>query len=220
VIRRVLPAVAVLLALSTALVFAAALSPKPQGAEAAFVSGIQKDLNARFPTEADAERAGYFRYTNEDDTGAISYANLHWHSIDPQHPSQLWYSTSGKLLGADFSVPTSVSPKPPSLWGVNPRRWLHFDEHVHYVIAQPNGKMLYGATSYKKFIAAGGNPQDPQPATLVKMGIAKNAASVKHFFVFPSIWDLIVWVMPNPSGAFADKNPLVKVTKAAAPASM
>jgi hypothetical protein len=26
----------------------------------------------------------------------------------------------------------------------------------------------------------------------------------------PSIWDLIVWVNPNPNGAFADKNPLVK----------
>jgi hypothetical protein len=26
----------------------------------------------------------------------------------------------------------------------------------------------------------------------------------------PSIWDLIVWVKPNPSGAFAEKNPLVK----------
>src|SRR5690242_12447843 len=42
------------------------LSPKPVGAEIAFVSGIQKDLQARFPTPADAEKAGYFRYTNED----------------------------------------------------------------------------------------------------------------------------------------------------------
>ncbi len=41
------------------------------------------------------------------------------------------------------------------------------------------------------------------------MGIAKNVASVKRVFLFPSLWDLIVWVKPNPNGAFADKNPLV-----------
>jgi hypothetical protein len=67
-------------------------STKPQGAEIAFVSGIQRDLTARFPTPADAITAGYFRYGNEDSTGAISYANLQWQSSDPKHPSQLWYS--------------------------------------------------------------------------------------------------------------------------------
>ena len=63
--------------------------------------------------------------------------------------------------------------------------------------------------SAKKFAAAGGNVDDPQADTLVKMGIAKNVGDVKHVFLFPSIWDLIVWVKPNPNGAFADKNPLV-----------
>jgi hypothetical protein len=41
------------------------------------------------------------------------------------------------------------------------------------------------------------------------MGIAKSVAQVKRVFLFPSIWDLIVWIKPNPNGAFADKNPLV-----------
>ena len=39
------------------------------------------------------------------------------------------------------------------------------------------------------------------------MGKAKDVADVTHVFVFPSIWDLIVWIKPNPNGAFADKNP-------------
>jgi hypothetical protein len=184
--------------------------PQPQGPEVAFVAGISKDLNARFPTPADAIKAGYFRYTNEDDTGAISYANLQWQSGDPEHPSQLWYSVSGKLLGADFSVLQSNSPKPPQLWGVNPQRWVDFHAHVHYVLADASGKETYGAVHVKDFVAAGGDPNNPSADTLVKMGKAKDAASVKHVFLFPHIWDLIVWVTPNPDGAFADKNPLIK----------
>jgi hypothetical protein len=185
------------------------LPPQPQGSEVAFVQGIQKDLTARFATPKDAEAAGYFRYTNEDNTGAISYANLQWQSADPQHPSQLWYDVNGNLLGADFSVLKSGSPQPPNLWGVQPGRWVSFGQHIHYILAGPNNTETYGATSTKKFAAAGGDPNDPKAATLVKMGVATSADAVKRVFLFPGIWDLIVWVKPNPSGAFAEKNPLV-----------
>ncbi|HEY2474072.1 MAG TPA: hypothetical protein VGI19_04650 [Candidatus Cybelea sp.] len=188
---------------------AASLPPAPQGTEVAFVQEIQKDLMARFPTPADAIKAGYFRYGNEDEDGAISYANLQWQSSDPKHPSQLWYDVHGNLLGADFSRLQSSSPEKPTLWGVNYRRWVSFREHVHYILIGPNGNEVYGATSAEKFAAAHGNVDNPQAATLVKMGIAKNAADVKKVFLFPSIWDLIVWVKPNPLGAFADKNPNV-----------
>ena len=126
-----------------------------------------------------------------------------------KQPSQLWYDVHGNLLGADFSVLQSGSPAPPSIWGVDYQRWVSFREHVHYILAGPNGTEIYGATSDKKFVAAGGNVDDPQAATLVKMGIAKSTAEVKRVFLFPSIWDLIVWIKPNPNGAFADKNPLV-----------
>ncbi|MBV8067697.1 MAG: hypothetical protein JO113_06950 [Candidatus Eremiobacteraeota bacterium] len=187
----------------------ATLPPTPQGTEVAFVASIQKDLMARFPTAADAVKAGYFRYTNEDSTGAISYANLHWQSGSPQEPSQLWYDVNGNLLGADFSVLQSTSPAPPKLWGVDYRRWVSFREHVHYILVGPNGTEIYGATRAKKFAAAGGNVDDPQAATLVKMGKAKSVAEVKRVFLFPSLWDLIVWVKTNPNGAFAEKNPLV-----------
>jgi hypothetical protein len=187
----------------------ATLSPTPQGSEVAFVKSIQKDLMARFPTSADAVKAGYFRYGNEDEDGAISYVNLQWQSGNPQQPSQLWYDAHGNLLGADFSVLQSSSPQPPAIWGVNYHRWVSFREHVHYILAGPNGTEVYGATSAKKFSSAGGNVDDPQAGTLVKMGIAKNASDVKRVFLFPSLWDLIVWIKPNPNGAFADKNPLV-----------
>jgi hypothetical protein len=206
----------VLIRLTCALVLLAAtpaptatLTPIPQGTEVQFVQSIQKDLNARFPTPADAVRGGYFRYTNEDEDGAISYANLHWQSGNPTEPSQLWYDVRGHLLGADFSVLQSGSPEPPAVWGVSFHRWVSFREHIHYVLAGPNGTEVYGATSVKKFLAAGGNVDDPQPATVVKMGKASSLAAVKRVFLFPSIWDLIVWVKPNPLGAFADKNPLV-----------
>ncbi|MHB8145912.1 MAG: hypothetical protein ACYDGM_01460 [Vulcanimicrobiaceae bacterium] len=211
-----------------ALVFAAcsavsaaqSLSPKPQGAEIAFVHSVQKDLMARFPKALDAEQAGYFRFTNEDNTGSISYVNLHWQSADAQHPSQLWYDVHGNLLGADYSVLQSTSPKRPKLWGINPARWLRIDEHLHYVLAGPAKNSDYHGMGTKKFLAAGGSLADPSPATLVKMGLIKNTGQIAHFFVFPSIWDLQIWVKPNPNGAFAMMNPLVKPSKNAGHDSM
>jgi hypothetical protein len=90
---------------------------------------------------------------------------------------------------------------------VNYRRWVSFREHIHWILAGPNGMDVYGATSVKKWAKAGGDVDNPQAITVVKMDKAANVAAVKRVFLFPSIWDLIVWVKPNPNGAFADKNP-------------
>jgi hypothetical protein len=187
---------------------AGALSPS----EKAFVVAIQSDLMGRFATAADAERAGYFRYTNEDNTGAISYANLKWASTDPKHPSQLWYDKNGQLLGADFSVLTTTSPKRPVLWGVDPGRWYEFDGHIHWVGRDPaTGKLTYDHYALNPaFVKAGGDLSHPTAATLVAIKKVPNAKDVATVFEFPGIWDLIVWVKPNPSGAFAEKNPTVK----------
>ncbi len=184
----------------------------PSQSEAAFVAAIQRDLMARFPTAADAERAGYIRYTNEDNTGAISYANLQWQSADPKHPSQLWYDKNGALLGADFSVLTSGSPARPSLWGVDPGRWYEFDGHIHWVAIDPStGEKTYDHyVMDQAFVKAGGDLNHPTAATLVAMKKVPDAKDVVTIFHFPSIWDLIVWVKPNPDGAFAEKNPNVK----------
>jgi len=183
----------------------------PQNAaETAFVHSIQADLTKRFQTARDAEKAGYVRYTNEDDTGAISYANQQWQSTDVRHPSQLWYDVRGKLLGADFSVLKHGNPRP-HRWGVNPGRWYEFDGHVHYVVRDARTEKL----TYDKyvmdpqFVAAGGDARHPSAQTLVKMHKVARANGVATIFDFPSLYDLIVWVKPNPKGAFAEKNPLV-----------
>jgi hypothetical protein len=185
---------------------------QPSSSEAAFVAAIQRDLMARFPTAADAERAGYVRYTNEDETGAISYANLHWQSADPKQPSQLWYDKNGVLLGADFSVLTNESAGRPSLWGVDPGRWYEFDGHIHWVAIDPStGKRTYDHyVMDPAFVKAGGDVNHPSAATLVAMKKVPDAKDVVTIFQFPSVWDLIVWVKPNPNGAFAEKNPNVK----------
>jgi hypothetical protein len=182
-------------------------SGMPKATEMPFLQAISADLEARFPTAADAEKAGYLRYTDEDDTGAISYANRVWTSVDEKHPSQLWYDAKGRLLGADFSVPYADAP--PHLFGVDPSRWSRFGRHEHYGLAGPKGETIFGATSAKKLAAAGGDPAKPTPENLVALGIAKKPGDVRFVFEFPTIWDLSVWVIPNPSGAFADKNPAV-----------
>jgi hypothetical protein len=180
--------------------------------EKSFVSSISRDLMARYPTAADAEKAGYIRYTSEDETGAISYANLQWQSNDIRHPSQLWYDKNGLLLGADYSVLLTNSPARPRLWGINPGRWVEFDGHIHWIAKNPkSSELTYDQwMPDKKFSAAGGDPEHPAAATLVAMKKVTAADQVVTVFHFPSIWDLIVWVKPNPNGAFADKNPLVK----------
>jgi hypothetical protein len=194
---------------------AAKLSDKPTAAERPFVDGIAHDLEQRFATAADAEKAGYIRYTEEDNTGAISYANREWTSTDPKHPSQLWYDVHGHLLGADFSVLQKDSPEAPKLWGVEPGRWIKIGTHVHYGIAAPGGGIAYGSVGAKKFVAAGGDLSEPKPADLVKLGVVKDAKDVRFLFTVPANWDLIVWVVPNPLGAWAEMNPNVKPSRGA-----
>jgi hypothetical protein len=211
-----IPLLALLLALAIPAGALADQSPTYRGktntAENAFVTDISAYLMATYPTAADAEKAGYVRYTGEDDTGAISYANRQWQSSDSHHPSQLWYDKNGKLLGADYSVLFSGNPARPQLWGINPGRWYEFDGHVHWVARDPStGAPKYDQWAWDKaFVEAGGNPEQPAAVTLVAMKKVGSADQVVTIFHFPAVWDLIVWVTPNPSGAFAYKNPLVK----------
>lgn len=189
------------------------ISAKPNDSEAAFVAKITADLTARFPTPDAARKAGYMRYTDEDDTGAISYANLHWTSADPQHPSQLWFDAKDRLIGADYSVPMTDEKPPADLFGLRPDRWHQFHAHVHYGIDGPTGT-TYGGAGAKKLAASGGTIANPTAETLVAAGIAKKTSDVRFVFAFPAIWDASVWLVPNPDGAFAEKNPDVKPAKA------
>jgi len=171
--------------------------------EAQFVSSVKADLSARFPHASDAEKAGYIRYTAPDDTGAISYANPQWWTSDPKHPSQLWYDTSGNLMGADFSVPRPNGEPRPQVWGINPGRWYEFNGHVHYVVKTPDGKMLYDQWIWNAdFVNAGGSLSHPSAKTVADIGKVPSADYVQTIFEFPTLWDLIVWLTPHAAGPF------------------
>lgn len=204
------------------------LPPQPTAAEAPFVAKLQQTIAPRFSTIAAAEKAGYFAYTPEDETGAISYVNLKiWNGLELELPNQLWYDVKGRLLGVDYTVLESQSAKPPStLFGytIEAGRWLRRGAHVHWGFVRPDGTMKFGALTVQKFRDAGGTPSEMQPdlpankAALVKAGIEglQLPEQVKFVFLHPTMWDLVVWVLPNPDGAWADANPNVTPSRAAA----
>lgn len=192
-------------------------APAPSAAESAFLAKIMRDLPQRYPTPQAAIKAGYVRFTNEDETGAISYANTKaWNTTDPDVPAQLWYDVKGRLIGADYSVrrdaDATPAPKPerPSILGMDPKRTITIGAHVHYVTCdKATGKCMYGKAVGAKKYAAIGDVEHPTAEGLVKAGAVKDAASVTAVFLFPAIYDVSVWVVPNPLGQFADKNPNV-----------
>jgi hypothetical protein len=199
----------------------AKMSPLPTAGEQPFIAKIQREIPARFATIASAQKAGFFQYTGEDKTGAISYVNLSvWNSIDLNVPNQLWYDAKGRLLGVDYTVLMSQSPNPPTtLFGftIDPSRWTRRAAHMHWGFTMPDGSLKLGAMPVQKFTDAGGNPSENVPdiaankAALVKTGIPglTSPDQVKFVFLHPAMWDLIAWVLPNPDGAWADANPNV-----------
>jgi len=198
-----------------------ALPPQPTAAERPFVAKLQQDIPARFSTVAAAAKAGYFQYTPEDKTGAISYVNLKvWNSIDLDVPNQLWYDVNGRLLGVDYTILQSQSPNPPATlfgYAIDPSRWTHRGPHMHFGFTLPDGTLKLGAMPVAKFTDAGGVPNESDgaipanKAALVKTGIPglTSPDQVKFVFLHPAMWDLVVWVLPNPDGAWADANPNV-----------
>jgi len=198
---------------SAALAAPATPAPAPSAAESAFLAKIMADLPRLYPTPSAAGAAGYVRYSNEDRTGAISYVNTkYWDTTDPDHPAQLWYDVNGRLLGADFSVPRAESAAgPPNRFGIAPSRWITIGAHVHYVLRDANGMMTYGkAIGAQRYAAAnGGSFASPTAAGLAAAGAVPNASAVSYVFLYPAIYDVSVWVVPNPLGQFADANPTV-----------
>jgi hypothetical protein len=190
-------------------------SPPLLASENAFVNSVTSDLQARFPTTAAAAAAGYFRYTNEDRTGAISWVNTSYWTSDPKHPGQLWYDVNGRLIGADFTVPKTDTP--PTLWGVSSTRWLTQEQHVHYGVKQPDGSVKYGGYGAISAAKIGADLAKPTPDDLVKLGKAQSSSQVGFVFPFPAIWDLQVWLVPNPLGPFAEHNPNVKPSNIGSP---
>lgn len=190
--------------------------PPPQApltpTEQSFYEQASAIVRRLYPTPASAERVGYFQYTNEDRTGAISYENvLYFDTPDMAHPQQLWYDVNGRLIGGDWSQKASSAPNGPTLFGLQRSRFHHIPLHVHFGLRQPDGSIRYGlyvtAADYRAQV---GDPLDANPEGLVKMGKATSPDQVA--FVFPLLenYDAQMWVIPNPAGQFADANPNVK----------
>lgn len=187
--------------------YAAPLTP----AEQTFYERASAALQRLYSTPAAAERAGWFRYNNEDRTGAISYVNTGYATTtDMEHPYQLWYDANGRLIGADFSQPLASFPEP-TLFGLQKLRFRRVALHVHFVTKQPDGTMRYGlAVSAADFRAAGLDPLKPTADDLVKLGKVPSAGIVAHVFPIVENWDAQMWLIPNPAGQFVDANPNVR----------
>jgi len=185
-------------------------SDTPTAAEQPFVTRATTELQHMYGTTAQARAAGYFRYTNEDRTGAISWMNTKYWTSDETHPSQLWYDVKGRLIGVDYGAPWTDAKHPPAKWGILPSRWFEFEHHVHYGLKQPDGSMKYGGMEDSAVTKVGGNPAAPTAADIVKAGKAKSASQVAYVFPFQHVWDLEFWLIPNPKGVFAEANPDVK----------
>jgi len=181
--------------------------------ENAFVNALTSDLQKRFATTSAAAAAGYFRYNNEDKTGAISWVNTSYWKSDPQHPGQLWYDVKGRLIGCDLTLPKADSAVAPTLWGVSATRWGTIGQHVHFGVNQPNGSVMYGGYGSKTAAKFGVSLDNPTAADVVKIGKAKAISDVAFVFQYPAIWDLQVWLVPNPNGPFAEHNPNVIPSK-------
>ena len=187
------------------------IAGKPDAEEAAFVRSIQADLGQRFPTAVSAERAGYLRYTNEDDTGSISYgepsvAVARRASPEPALVRRARSAARRRLLRfedqRDAAAPVGNSTGP--LERIRRARALRRDR------SRDRRASIRQVTSCRRHSSKRAAIFERRPAaTLVKLGLVKRTRDVSTIFLFPTIWDLIVWVKPNPSGAFADKNPLV-----------
>ena len=104
--------------------------------------------------------------------------------------------------------------------------WLSSLDYLHHAASlnlsqatpNPDGSLTYSrAVGAKKYAAAGLDPQHPTAAGLVKVGAVDSPERVATVFLFPHIWDVTIWVLPNPDGPFADKNPNVKPSQSPRP---
>jgi hypothetical protein len=203
------------LALVAALAFAAtdaaiaASSPALTSSEKAFVAKTSSALTAKYPSEATAKSAGFtplFDTIGSDNT--YDWTNMSFTGVTPDHPNFLWYDRRGHLAGADWEFPTTAHAPPPQLaaFPVRSARWVEIPEHVHYAYTI-NGKTKYGVAKATAELRTG-----TITATMLRANGAKlpKDATLLWAMYHPAVWDLAMWIVPNPNGPFADKNPNVK----------
>ena len=173
-------------------------APAPSAAEAAFLAKIMRDLPARYPTRSRAIAAGYVRFTNEDDTGAISYVNVKaWNTIDPDVPAQLWYDVEGasdrRRLQRAARSPTRPPPGPRRSSASIPYAFTLGGAHIHYVhLRQGIGQMhVRQGVGRRRSTLSVGDVEHPTADGLVKPASSTTPPSVSTVFLFPAIYDVV-----------------------------
>jgi len=189
----------------------------PSAVEQAFVTRATSELQDRYGTIDRAYANGYFRYSYEDKSGAISWINTRYWTSDELHPSQLWYDAKGRLIGVDYTLPFTDLKHPPSKWGIISSRWSETTPHVHYGIVTPEQGLRYGHLHLFDFKKAWGDFYNPSALVVVNAGKAPSVNDVAFVFLFRHVWELEFWLIPNPKGAFAFMNPNVHPTAGTQP---
>ncbi len=181
-------------------------APTPAPGEAAFIAGVTKTLQAKYPTTAAATAGGYSQMTRMEDDGTVIWFNGKWdNDVSKDAPNFLWYDKNGKLVGLDYQYTVSANPKAPSMYPVKASRWTTIPAHMHFAY-----KMSNGTVKRRGAMALKGVTSDPTAAQLKAAKLLPANASLMWAHYHPKSWDLGFWLVPNPSGAFADLNPLVK----------
>lgn len=178
-------------------------------AEKTFVSDTSQRLQSEYPNTAAAKSKGFvLLYDSIDPDNTYNWTNMNFNDVTPDRPNFLWYDRRGQLAGVDYEVPKSHYPTKPQLaaFPVLASRWTPIAEHVHYAYSV-NGATKYGATHASPDMRTGKIALEMLRAHGAK--IPSNAKLVWAMY-HPAVWDLAMWVVPNPHGAFADLNPNVK----------
>ena len=198
-----------IIALVAAASMAASPQPaKPNAAEAAFIASATHALTTKYATASDATAAGYMRMTRLESDGTIIYATMRYDRIDADHPNFLWYDRHGKVVGLDYEYPVASWPKPPGphVYPVAANRWTTVPAHVHFAYRVGNGPIQYHGARLRPNLTGPKITADELRADKLLPANATLLWAEYH----PKCWDLGFWTVPNPNGAFADLDPLVK----------
>ncbi len=183
-------------------------TPTANPSEAAFIADVTKALQAKYPTTAEATAAGYYQMTRLEDDGTAIWFNDKWgDKVSKYAPNFLWYDKNDKLVGLDYQYQVSSNPSPPGadVYPVMATRWTQIDAHMHFAYKLPDGTIKRrGAATLPN------EATDPTAAQLKSAKLLPANATLLWAHYHPKTWDLGFWLVPNPNGAFADLNPLVK----------
>ena len=186
----------------------AAVVARPDPAEAGFIADVAMVLHQRYATTAAATGAGYFQMTGVGRDGTMIWFNGKWDSdVDAYHPNFLWYDKAGRLVGLDYELTASANPKPPGAqsYPVAASRWTIIPAHMHFAYRLPDGKTKRRGARLIPHVTG-----DPTAAQLRAAKLLPPTATLLWSHDHPKSWDLGFWVVPNPDGAFAALDPLVK----------